>query len=352
MDRPLYILPFRVLVSGLLAVFLLGFVGGLLGSSFLVRRIVRVTPEGQQIVERVERVAVPAEQAIPERVEELSARVGLLLDEGGRPAGHVLPVTADGLAVGTGPAPAGALRVRFRGQDPANTSLVRAYPESGIFFVRLARSLTVVDLQRDAEVPPGAALSAVALQPESRLGARVQPALVERIEIARKGLHDRYGALGRIPTLARSLPAAFRGAPLMGVDGRVYGLALIEGEVAALLPGPLVHTLLEDTLRHPNETAVTVFRGLRGRWELPPSADLPLAFLVTDVGRDGPFPESGLRRGDRILRVNDQPLAGPLPLLLPLLEAVRNQRPVTVEVLRDAATLRLDIRPAFSEPSP
>ncbi len=345
-ERRLYVLPFRAVVGVLLGVFVLGVLGGAVGSWFTVRRLFRLAPGGERIIERVERVTVSAEDALAAAAEELAPRVVALIDERGRVRQHAMPLTADGVLVTSGAPPRGLLRARRADGSDVPASVVRSYGEAGVVFLRAQGEFVVPDVARDTAPAPGATLAAVTASGPPQGSARVLLAAVEAVPAAGTRAHAARVGLDRIPELARQLPPSFQGAPLVGSDGRMRGVVLLEGEGAFILPGSVFDALLQDYLQHPQGTDVTVLGGLRGRVELGLGAggSPAFAFRVSKV-TGAPFAAAGLRVGDIIAQLDGKPLGSPLPLLRPLLAAARAGTTVSFGIRRGDTTLTLDLQP-------
>ncbi|TSC73067.1 MAG: hypothetical protein G01um101438_90 [Parcubacteria group bacterium Gr01-1014_38] len=339
-ERPLYILPFRVVVLAIVGVFLLGFLGGTLGSWLTVRRLLRVTPGGERIVERIERVTVTPEDALAAAARESASSIVTILDATGRDSGQAVAVTADGVFSGVGPLPKAPVQLRLSSGETRPASIMRVYPESALFFLRAPGSYPVPVLEQDGIPPAGATLAAVALSPAESVGVRVHLVTVEQTEVSGAVL-EKYPALALVPRLAQVLPPSFRGAPLLSADRRLRGLALIEPSATVVLPSPVINFYLQDALKYPDGVSVSVLSGLQGRTRVVQTDREPptFAFQVTEVGAGSIWDAQGLVSGDEIQQVNGQPLAGVSPLARPFLEAARLGKPVTLEIRRGAEKL-------------
>lgn len=342
-DRPLYVLPFRVVLGILLLIFLMGAAGGAVGAWAVLRRIVRVTPEGERVIERVERVTVTAEDALASAAASVAPSTVSLLDDRDRMIRHALAVTADGILVSSGPVPAGRVRARLPSGDVVPASVVRIYQEAGLFFLRASGSFPVATIDRESVPPPGSAVAIVGNLTDA-VGPRVQVMTVEVARVGGTQTHARSPALERIPVLAGELPLSFQGAPAVAVDGRVRGLIVVEDGIA-VVPGGVLDVLLQDLLRHPDGTEVQLLRGVQGRWERR-AGEADSVYRVATVS-EGIFADGGVRRGDVLRKVAGKPFQPPLPLFAPLLDGARSGTRVTVEVLRDAGTLSLELAPSI-----
>lgn len=346
-DRPLFVLPFRVVVWILAGIFLISLLGGALGGWLVVRRL-PLPPSGERVVERVERQLAP-DAALVSAVADLEQSVTALLDERERVVGTAVALTQDGLLASTGPRPAGPLRVlRPSGGDPLPADIVRVYPEAGVFFLRTASTFSVPRLAREATVPPGSLLAAAAVAPDS-VGPRVWTGRVEVLRL-RRGRRSPLD-VSLVPALGGSVPPSFRGAPAVAPDGELRGLLALDADSAFLVPAGVIEVLLRDALAHQGDTAVSVRTGLRGQWQHSTiqgarESVLPaLAFQVTDVLPDSPAAASGFRAGDRIDRFGTSLLTGGAPLLEPLLTAARAAATVDLAVQRGAETLTVRLSP-------
>ncbi len=334
MDRPLYLLPFRVVVGAAAGVLVVGLLAGAFGGWLTARRLLRLTPSGERVVERVEQVTVSAEDALANAAATIAPSVVAVLDGRGRTVAAAVALTNDGVLVGTGPAPAATVRIRRVAGEVTEASVVRVYPEFGLYLLRAAGEYAAPALERDASLRPGTAVVAVARTPDGS-GYRVREARIESDGLSGGDLARALPALARVPSFLSPLPASYRGAPVVGVNGRLLGLALVEGSTSRVVPGGVVDRLLRDTLEHRAETVVTVQSTLQGSWRTETKAEGPhLVFRVARGG--GPTPAQGesVRPGDDIVAIRDEALQGPAPLALALLEAARKNETLPVTVRR------------------
>ena len=344
-NRPLYILPFRAVVWGIVGVFLVGLVGGVVGSWLTVRRIVRVTASGERVIERVERVTVAAEDALASAASTVSASTGVLLDDRDRVQGNVLALTQDGVFVGSGPVPTGTLRVLGPSSETLAASVVRVYPEAGVFFLKVAQTtVPVPNIERGVPLLPGTALAAVSRAGDGSLQVRIAHVESERF------LTDRaaeYVGLARVPWRSSSLPASFQGAPLVGTDGRVRGV--VAGAQTFFLDGALLDLLLQDYLGYAEGTSVETLSGIQGTWVRDvQGGESRLAFRLTEIDVGGTFATAGFRVGDEILTVDGKPFTGSGALIGPLLSGARGQRSLTFSVQRGSETVSVLLTPSVS----
>ena len=342
--RPLYILPFRVVVLAVAGVLLLGFLGGALASWLLVRRLVRVAPGGERIIERVERVPVASEDTLATVARESASSIATLLDAAGKELGQTVAVTADGLFVGVGAPPKAPIQLRVLSGETLPASLARVYPEGNLFFVRTSGTFSVPSIARETLPPPGASLAAVARSPVGSVGGRVHLVTVERMDFS-GFLQETYSALTLVPMTASPLPSSFQGAPLFSADRRLQGLALIQQDSTGVIGSPVLDFYLQDALKHPSGVNVSVLSGLRGRPVVIQDKQEPLtvAFRVTEVASGSPWADQDMTSGDEIQRVNGQMLTVASPLARVLLEAARSNKPASLEIRRGAETLTRDV---------
>ncbi|MDP3685615.1 MAG: PDZ domain-containing protein [bacterium] len=343
-ERPLYILPFRVVVLAVAGVGLLGFLGGALGSWFLVRRLVRVAPGGERIIERVERVTVTPEDSLAAAARESASSVATILDAAGKDSGQAVAVTADGLFVGVGIPPKAPIQLRLLSGEALPASLARVYPEGNLFFLRVSGTFSVPVIEREAVPLAGVSLAAVAQSPVGSVGARVRLVAVERTDLS-SALQEKYPALTLVPILAQPLPSSFQGALLFSADRRLQGLALIEQGGTGVLVGSVIDFTLQDVLKHPDGVSASALSGLRGRAQIIQAEREPLtfAFHVSEVVPGSPWAAQGIVSGDEIQRVNGQALTVVSPFARALLEAARLGKPATVEIRRGAETLTREV---------
>lgn len=340
-NRPLYLLPLRVVLVVLALVVVLGALGGALAAWLMLQRLLRVTPAGERVIERVEQVTVSAEDALAAAAEALAPSVIPLVDERGRGVGHALAITADGVLVSAGPVPSSRLFARVPSGDNIPASVVRIYRDAGVFFLRVEGTFKSPTIEPVVS-RPGSALLAVASSPDG-LGPRVQRATVEAVRVSGTPAHGRYPGLERLLALEGVIPPSFDGVPVVGTDGKVQGLVLIEGS-AVVIPGGVVDLLLQDYLRHPAGTEVGLLRGLQGRWETVKGTSDQRLYRIAAVS-GGRFGAAGLRRGDGVTALAGKPLQGPLPLLEPLLTGARAGERVRADVQRGAETLTMELAP-------
>lgn len=346
MDRPLYILPFRIVVLALVGVFLIGALGGALSAWITLRRTLRITEGGERVIERVEQVAVSGEDALASAAEAVASSVFAILDGQGRITQQAVAVTADGVFASTGTVPRGPVRVRLSGGEVVPASVVRIYRDVGLFFLKVSGSFSAPALEREEVGRPGASLVAVASAPEGS-GPRVRIATIEAVTVSGTFLHLSSPGLERLPKLAFELPASFEGAPIAGADGRIRGLAILGGDGSFLIPSGVVGVLLQDYLRHPEGTEVELLKGLRGHWQLEdPTKEGAPVFRVVTVEGGSIFLSAGLRAADELRGLGGKPFEGPLPLLEPLLQAARATERISIDVRRaPAATLTVELTP-------
>lgn len=342
-SRPLYMVPFGAAVVTVIGVFLLGAAGGALGSWLTVRRMLRVAPGGERIIERVERVSVEGEEALGTAVADVVPGVAGLLDERGKIFQQAVAVTADGVLATSGDAPNGSVSVRRADGDVVPASIVRAYPEAGVVFLKTSGSFPVPTLDRDGVTTPGAA-GAIAVSASENAGFGVHMARVGVVRHAADVLHARRQALDRMPVLDRGFPPSFQGAPFVTSTGRVAGLILLERDGAYVLPSAAIDRLLQDYLQHTDEAIVSVLTGLRGRWTFGSDSSSSGEWVISEAGAGSRF-ASVLRSGDTILKANGSSLDGSLPLMGVLLEATRSGNDVTLDVRRGGETLSVQLPP-------
>lgn len=344
-ERPLYILPFRAIVLSVLGVFLVGAAGGAVGAWLTVRRVLRVTPTGERIIERVERVTASGEETLSSAAEALVPATVAILDDRGRTVQHAVSATSDGVLVSAGAVPTGIARVRTSDGRNLPASVVRVYPDARMFFLKADGSFSVPAFEEEPQLVPGvvgAALASVSVSGSHG----VQIAHVAAVRFAADRLHAAAPGLARVPVLERGLPPSFHSAPFVASNGRVTGLVVQEADGTYVIPASVVKTLLQDYLEHREETEVPVLAGLRGRWEAASGAmDAQLAFRVTQVASASRFADAGLRTGDEIRAVNGKAFDGLLPLVRPLLEAVRATAPTTLQVRRGTEERSVEIPP-------
>ncbi len=343
MDRPLYVVPFRVVVGARLGVLVLGALGGALGAWLTLKALLRVNPQGERVIERVERVTVAAEDALASAAATMAPHTVALMDASGRTLRHAIAVTTDGVLVGVGAAPRGDLKAQRLSGDVLPVSVVRSYPEAGVFFLRASGSFSVPEIERDLPLP-GSSLAAVALA-QGGEGPRVQVVTVEATTFGGRVLAS-YPALVRMPLLGRALPPSFLGTPLVGTDGRLRGLSLVERDGTYLIPGSVIEFLLQDFLRNADEASVSLLQGVRGQWREERRDDQRThVFRVRDVAANTPFEDAGLRSGDDIRGVHGISLSGELPLFSPLLGAVRGNTSVILNVRRGTDEVTAAVSP-------
>lgn len=342
--RPLYILPFRAVVLAVAGVVVLGFLGGALGSWFLVRRLVRVAPGGERVIERVERVTVTPEDSLAAVARESASSVATLLDAAGKDSGQAVAVTADGVFVGVGAPPKAPIQLRLLSGETLPASLARAYPEGNLFFLRASGAFSVPGIERESVPLAGVSLAAVARSPVGSVGARVRLTTIERTDLSGV-VQEKYPALTLVPMLAQPLPPSFQGAPLLSADRRLQGLALIEPNGTGVVVGPVIDFSLQDLLKHPDGASASVLSGLRGRPNIVQADREPptFAFQVTEVLPGSPWAVQDIVAGDEIQRVNGQSLTVVSPFARLLLEAARGGKPATVEIRRGAETLTREV---------
>lgn len=346
-DRPLYLLPFRAVVLALLGVFLLGLAGGSLGAFLVVSRLLGVTPGGERVIERVERVTIAAEDALASAAAAVGPNTAVILDEQDRIQGSAVAVTQDGILVSAGPVPKGSLRVRSSTGSTVSVSVVRIYPEIGLAFLRASQAFQAPTIEREAPLAPGTALAVVA-PVLGGTGTRVRIVTVEAEQLTSGEVRARYRGLGVVPTIAAPLPPSFRGAPAVGTDGQLRGVVVIEGERAFLVRGDVLDVLLQDFLLHQEETVVEVLLGLRGDWRFESRQDQEaLVFRVAEISPGSAFAPSGLRSRDEILELGGKQLVGSFPLFGPLLRAAREQASVVLGVRRAGETVTVQVTPTL-----
>ncbi|TSC63934.1 MAG: hypothetical protein G01um1014106_329, partial [Parcubacteria group bacterium Gr01-1014_106] len=236
-NRPLYVLPLRVIAFALVSLLLLGFLGGVLGAWVMMMRFLRTAPSGERVIERVERVRESEEDTFSVIARESAARVATILDGSGRDVGEAVAVTSDGMFTGIGSPPKGSVRLRFSSGEVKSASIVRVYPESQLFFLRSAGSFSVPTFEQDGLPAEGMLLAALAA-PSDSLGVRVRRATIERMDTNSNAV-EQMPALAFMPRLSESL-ASFHGAPLFSEDHRVRGFALVQDSATFLLPSSVV----------------------------------------------------------------------------------------------------------------
>lgn len=340
------LLPFRAAVLALLGILLLGLLGGSLGASLTIRRFLRVTPGGERVIERVEQVTVAAEDALASAAASISPNTAVVLDDQGRIHASAVALTQDGVLMSAGPIPKGTIRIRRADGETVPASVVRIYPEVGVFFLRASGTFSAPSIERELSLSPGSTLAATAPVPDGS-GPRVRIVTVEASQALPRGVQARYRGLGLVSIITSPLPASLRGAPLVGTDGRMRGVVAIEGESTFAVSGGASDLLLQDFLRHQNETTVEVLRGLQGDWHVDPAApDREFAFRVTEVAQGSAFASAGLRVRDEVVAVDGAPLRGPIPLFASLLGVAREQKSVALIVRRAAETVTLQVSPS------
>lgn len=345
-DRPLYLLPFRAVALAVLGAFLLGLVGGTFGAALVVRRSLKVTPGGERVIERVERVTVTAEDALASAAADLSPSTAVVLDEQSRVHGSAVSLTQDGVLVSAGPVPKGAIRIRRSSGEIVPASVVRTYPEIGVFFLRAFGTFSTPGIERSLSLLPGTALAAVVPAPEG-IGSRVRVVTVETEQLLGSEVRARYRGLGRVPHMTSALPPSFRGAPLVGTDGRMRGVIVVEGASTFLVLGDPLDVLLQDFLQNQGTETIEVLRGLRGDWRFESKPAGPeLTFRIAEASPGSVFASSGLRARDEIQDLDGSPLAGTMPLVGPFLRAAREQKSVTLTVRRGVETLAVQVLPS------
>lgn len=347
-DRPFYVLPFRAVVLGIVGVVLVGALGGALGAWVTVRRLLRVTPGGERVVERVERVTVAGEEALGSAAAAVALNTYAVLLDSGRVVQQAVALTDDGVLASVGPIPRGAIRVQRVPGQPVPASIVRIYPEAGVWFLKAQGTFTVADLERERLPSAGARLAAVAA-PSETAGIRVKQVSVEVIRTSGDRAHADYVGLDRLPVLDEALPPSFLGAPLVGAEGAVYGLALLANDGTSVLPSTLLNVLLNDYLQHPSGTDVRVLAGLRGRWaNAVEGADGRLTFSLLSLAPGSALGGgAGLRERDELRALNGKPLEGSAQLFRVFLEAGRANQSVSATVRRGPQEATLELRPSI-----
>lgn len=344
-DRPLVVLPFRAVVLALLGVFLVGAAGGALGTWLTARRVLRVTPDGSRVVERIERVETTAESALAEAAAAAARSTVAVIDERGRVLQQALALTADGVLLSAGPVPRGILRVLGPGRARVPASVVRVYPEFGVWILRATGTFPLPPVEREAGPLPGVPLAAVA-GPTDSAGPRVNVVPLEVYRLNRTRAHATYQGLARLPVLSGGLPASFQGAPLLSADGRVQGLALIERDGTSLLPGSVLDVLLQDYLQHPESTEVRSLSGLRGEWRAAgDDADGALVFHVSAA--PGGSALGGIQARDEISALGREELQGAAPLASAFLGAARAGSVLSLSVRRAGEDQAVEVRPVI-----
>lgn len=347
-EQRLYVLPFRAAVIASLGVFLLGAAGGALGSWLTMRRLLRVVQSaGSGVVERVERTSTVAEDALVSAVASTASATYAVTDDGGRVVQQAVALTEDGVLVSAGPLPRGILRVqRLPGQFlPA--SVIRSYPEAGVWFLKATGSFSVAAMERERLPAAGMRLAAVAASSDVQ-GVRVRQGIVEVIRVAGSRTHQNYPVLDRLPSLVETLPPSFQGSPLVGADGTVYGLAVLESDRTTLLPGAVIDTLLADTLQHPAGTEVKALEGARGRWVLSRDGEREtLTFRLTAVRPGSGLAAAHFRVGDEVSALRGKPLTGAAQLLRELLAAGRAGERLPATFQRGDTTEETELHPVI-----
>lgn len=341
-ERPLYVLPLRVIALAFIGVLILGFIGGVLGSWIIMARFLRTASTGERVIERVERVTEAREDTFATVARESAASVATILDATGGESGQAVAVTADGIFTGVGSPPKGSMRLRFSSGDIQPASIVRVYPESQIFFLRSAGTFPVPTLEQDGVPSEGTLLAALAASSGS-VGVRVRLTAVERMDLGSAAI-EQTPALAFVPRLSESLPASFHGAPLLSADRRVRGLAFVQEGATALLPSSVLTFYLQDALTYRDGLTVQVLSGLRSQARTVTNAEIRA--VVTDiigVEKGSIWETQGIEIGDEIHRINGQPLTGILPLARPLLETARAGKPASLEIRRGTESLTRQI---------
>lgn len=348
-DQRLYVLPFHVVVLAVLGVVVLGAASGALGSWLTVRRLLRVVPNvGGGVLERVERAPAVTEDALVSAVAATALVTHVVTDDGGRVVQQAVALTDDGVLVSAGPLPRGNLRVQRRPGQSIPASIIRSYPEAGVWFLKATGSFSVAALERERLPATGTRIAAVAASSEIQ-GVRVRQGIVEAVRVAGSRAHQDYPALDRLPSQGEVLPPSFQGAPIIGADGTVYGLAVLEPDGTTLLPGAVIDVLLADTLQHPAGTEVRVLDGARGRWVISKQGEREvLAFRLTALGlpRSG-FAAARLRVGDELRALRGKPLTGAAQLLREILAVGRAGETITVTIQRGGVEQAVELQPAI-----
>lgn len=348
-DQRLYVLPFRAVVLLVIGVVLLGTASGVLGSWLMMRRLLRVVPNaGSGVMERVERAPATAEDALVSAVATTASVTYAVTDDGGRVIQQAVALTDDGIFVSTGPLPRGNLRVQRLSGQSTPASIIRHYPDAGVWFLKASGSFSVVAMERERLPATGMRIAAIAASSDVQ-GVRVRQGVVEVIRVAGSRAHQHYPALDRLPSLGETLPPSFQGAPLVGADGTVYGLAVLESDGTTLIPGAVIAVLLADTLQHPAGTEVRLLGGARGRWVLSRHDDQEvLAFRFTAVGNLGSaFASPRLRVGDELRALRGKPLEGAAQLLREVLARGRAGEKLPVTIRRSGAEQEVELSPVI-----
>lgn len=349
-ERPIYLLPVRVVIAVLALVFVLGGLGGGTVAWFLVPRLLRDSTSGARVIERVEKVTEGDQDVLARVADQAKGGVVGVVDARGTLLQTGAVLTADGLLVTPTitPLPRSLQVLRSDGTTVPAAQL-REYPEHGLLFLRIPGSFPAPRLVTDTPVLPGTTGALLRRAPRATTHA------VQKVTVTSLALPDATRKLERPGVEQWGILTAvddrlYHGAPLFAADGRLVGMTVIDREGSAVLLASDLDLVLQDLLRYPTGESVSVLGGMRGTWLVGEDAkrrsvSSALAYLVEAVARESPAGRAGLRAQDIIVGINEKPFPTAGRLWAVFLEGARSQKPVTLDVRRGDAELQVIFTP-------
>jgi len=285
---------------------------------------------GRPIVQILRQPTLPSLAPAVDRLCPAIARIG-----SGTQFRPAFAVSADGWLVSSGPlANTSALQITFGDGRKAAVDEVRADPVSGLVLVHAdAAGLTLVSFADQAFARVGD--FGFSLQ-TGGTGCAAQESM-----IGSDFLVDAL-AQGTYLRLQPGTPALAPGTPFFGGDGTVLGIA---GTGGSLLPGPIAAVIVDELIRdNPSPIASFGFRAIDFTADLAARTGDPRArgAGVALVQPASAAAQGGLRAGDVVIAVNDEPVSSASELSRALdavvssaaLRVVRSDQQLTIEVSR------------------
>ena len=334
------------ILLGLLAVFGIGFAGGWLGS-WLNQPILPLPGGGGQdrLITTVQEVTISPNTAAIDVVQSSERSVVMIIPpESEQPTATGLIVTSDGLVVTPAGLPTGHLTaIDFSGQTQ-DLNHVATDEVFGLAYYRLGRGV-FVPLEVVAErLSTGARMLALSRQPET-LAPRVHDFLVEEIALPQSAAPRGW----QFAVLGRSADSElFNGAPLLDEEGRVTGLLTVAVAGEAMGSQQLRESL-DRVIQQRHEHDLYAELGFRVAFEfIPAETKNPRQFAARIQAVQGgtPAAESGLRVGDFITAVNEQPVSFETSFFTQLSQA---GSPIVVDLMRGEVEQSITIQQARNE---
>lgn len=295
----------RTLIIVAALVVLLGGAGGVIGSRLATPTLPPLTGDKQQFVTTVQEVSISPSTQSSALTERLKRSVVLLVDADTptRAVGSGVVITNDGLIVTSSSIPASAIDALDSDGNIIQTSTVGTDVLYGLTYLRLDEGV-IPPFELSNDNPAVATqLLALSLSTEA-VSAQAQVRQLTEYITPDPSVPD---GIMRHGVLDQALAQSFIGAALVNDEGKLSGLVSNTTEGHVLVVDAIRSSLARITA---GQREANVFEdwGMRLSYEFVFNTEQTkrsFAVIVTDVLPTSPAATAGIRRGDRITKVQN-----------------------------------------------